>query len=90
MGQDRPKCKETPSYSECHRFWIFAKVAIYTQRTGEPLKTFSCVSKLFFGFLHVNPFCVVYPPEGQTCDFLYILDDPSLLCATPYKVGHIR
>ena len=23
MGQDRPKCKETISHSECHLFWFF-------------------------------------------------------------------
>ena len=70
-------------------FLTVSKIVTSTQKTGEPSENikFSLVSKLFFCFLHVHPFFVVYPLEGQMpfLRFLYILGDPGLLCAMGVK-----
>ena len=48
-------------------FLTVSKIVTSTQKTGEPSENikFSLVSKFCFCFLHVHPFFVIYPLEGQ-------------------------
>jgi hypothetical protein len=86
MGQDCPKCKETPSHSECYWFYLFFVLMYPYGSLGVhlvPKRNYSDSQDMFF--LHVHPlFVIVYPLEGLR--FLYIFDDPGLLCAMPMQV----
>ena len=56
VGQDCQKCKETSS-----------PLADKQQKTGEHVENIknSSVSRLNLMFLHVHPFFIVYPLDGQ-------------------------